>query len=978
MTEQILSPGVYSYENDQSYNLPGASQTGLAVVGPSVKGPAFVPTLVNSYNDFVAAFGPETNDSYVATAVKNYFRSGDSVLVTRVLGNGGWSFSPSTNGLAALVLSVSGSNSSKYIVTGFHPSKNITDSNLDLGKTTITGGPVDFSRPFVLNLSGSAVSRSYTVSINPVSNNYITNVIGKTADNSKSGSGYINTGYPYVNFPNYSSGIVNAPVVVSSSVGTGVYNVSSIAARWYDTGEYIYNYNTGVYGYRYIYQDSTNTKLSASLYTYSRNYPTVYRDVFESNYIVEFKIPTSSLASATGYTTANLLSNSSSFYIKNDYAIDADNLSYFSNLTAVDGQFLYLYGIARYHYKYMTGVTSTFSGSIIYDATYSTRTLAYPMLVSNGNVNVIQVAAITSSQDVVYPDYDKAKTPYIISQNIFNPSSGAITNTDLFRFVTLSDGNATNTDVKVSIANMIEYSDNLTYTTFDVLVRSHSDTDDAPSILEQFTQVNLDPNSSNYIAKVIGDKYTQIDSSNRVVDGGDYPNNSKYIRVEVTTVVADGVIAPNLSPRGFRKLKQTFVGFGASYNMAPPIYKIQQTSGTTYSSKVFLGWDYSNSDNNAYLGAIPTAAGAQVDSDSIDFNVDNLSVHPNASISYRGTLAAKVDLTGVRGPRPENVQFSVPFQGGSDGMSPAVRKLNGENITSTNLFGYNLSSSTASGSLKYQTAFNILSDNESYDFNMLIAPGVNRKQHSSVTDAAMDLVETRTDSVYIMDLCDANASVYEASNQTSGVDSNYTATYFPWVKINDATSGKVVSVPCSVVVPQAIAYNDRIGAEWFAPAGLNRGGLGGVVDTKFRISKADRDTLYNARINPITKFPNTGVVIYGQKTLQVKDSALNRVNVRRLLITLRKYISDVSKGLVFEQNTIQTRNKFLSIVNPYLESIQNRQGLYAYRVVMDETNNTADVIDRNQLVGKIYLQPTKTAEYIILEYNIQPTSTTFS
>lgn len=978
MTEQILSPGVYSYENDQSYNLPGASQTGLAVVGPSVKGPAFVPTLVNSYNEFLAKFGPETNDSYVATAVKNYFKSGDSVLVTRILGNGGWSFTPSTNGLAALVLSISGSNSSKYIVTGFHPSKNLTDSNLDLSKTTITGGPVDYSRPFVLNLSGSAMSSSYTVSINPISNDYITNVIGKSADNSKSGNGYINTAFPYVNFANYSSGIVNAQPVVSSSVGRGEYSVSSVSGRVYWPDEYIYDYSTRTYMYRYIYQDSTNTKLSASLATFKNTNAGVYNNIFIKNKILELKILTSSFASATGYTVANLLSNSSSYYIKTDYGIDADNFSYFSGLTAVDGQYLYVYTIPSYQQSNVSSYSMVYSASVYYDVTYSSKTLSYPMLVSSGAPNVIQVSAITSSQQVIFSDYDKAKTPYITSQNVINPTTGAITTTDLFRFVHLSDGSSTNTDVKVSIANMIEYSDNETYTTFDVIVRSYDDTDDAPSILEQFVQVNLDPNSSNYIARVIGDKYLQIDSSNRVVEGGDYPNNSNYIRVEPTTAVADGVIAPNLSPRGFRKLKQTFVGFGTAFSMVPPAYKIQQTSGNTYSSKVFLGWDYTNSDNVSYLAPIPTAAGSQVDSAIVDFNVDNMVMHKDASIAYRGSLSAKVDLAGVSGPRPENVQFTVPFQGGSDGMSPAVRKLYGENITSTNLFGYNLSTSTSSGSLKYQKAFSVLSDNESYDFNMLTIPGVNRKQHSNVTDGAMDLVETRTDSIYIMDLCDANATVNEASNQTSGVDSNYTATYFPWVKINDATSGKVVAVPSSVVVPQAIAYNDRIGAEWFAPAGLNRGGLGGVVDTKFRISKADRDTLYNARINPITKFPNTGVVIYGQKTLQVKDSALNRVNVRRLLITLRKYISDISKGLVFEQNTIQTRNKFLSIVNPYLESIQNRQGLYAYRVVMDETNNTADVIDRNQLVGKIYLQPTKTAEYIILEYNIQPTGATFS
>jgi phage tail sheath protein FI len=179
------------------------------------------------------------------------------------------------------------------------------------------------------------------------------------------------------------------------------------------------------------------------------------------------------------------------------------------------------------------------------------------------------------------------------------------------------------------------------------------------------------------------------------------------------------------------------------------------------------------------------------------------------------------------------------------------------------------------------------------------------------------------------------------------------------------------------VIGGVLAFSDQVGAEWFAPAGLSRGGVPSVVRAQFRLSQTDRDTLYTANVNPLATFPGNGVVVWGQKTLQRKPTSLDRVNVRRLMIALKDYIGNIARTLVFEQNTTITRNRFLSQVNPYLESIVQRQGLFAYRVIMDDSNNTADVIDRNQLVGQIFIQPTKTAEYIILNFNLTPTGAEF-
>jgi len=210
------------------------------------------------------------------------------------------------------------------------------------------------------------------------------------------------------------------------------------------------------------------------------------------------------------------------------------------------------------------------------------------------------------------------------------------------------------------------------------------------------------------------------------------------------------------------------------------------------------------------------------------------------------------------------------------------------------------------------------------------------------------------------------------------VDSNYTGTYYPWVKTIDVNTNKLTSIPPSVLMPGIYAANDAIAAEWFAPAGLNRGGVVGATSVLNRLTKAERDELYENKVNPIAAFPGEGIVAFGQKTLQTAASALDRINVRRLLIKVKKYIASTSRYLVFEQNTAITRNKFLNTVNPYMESVQQRQGVYAFKVVMDETNNTPDVIDRNIMAGQIFLQPTKTAEFIVLDFNIMPTGASFS
>jgi hypothetical protein len=335
-------------------------------------------------------------------------------------------------------------------------------------------------------------------------------------------------------------------------------------------------------------------------------------------------------------------------------------------------------------------------------------------------------------------------------------------------------------------------------------------------------------------------------------------------------------------------------------------------------------------------------------------NVDSLDNNGNFKSQYSSSL-----------PIVGSGSYGGSFSGGVADTDQA--KLMNEAITTANIQGF--------APADYVEAFQLLTNSDEYQFNMLLAPGAGLD--TAAADDMISTVESRGDSIAIVDNGIYSTTITSAVTKAAASTSNYAATYFPWVQLFSSNLGKIVWAPPSTVMGGVLAFNDQVGAEWFAPAGLNRGGIPSVVRAQYRLSQTDRDTLYTANVNPLATFPGTGVCVWGQKTLQRKPTALDRVNVRRLLIALKGYIGQVARTLVFEQNTTVTRNRFLSQVNPYLSSVVQRQGLYAFKVVMDDTNNTPDVVDRNQLVGQIYIQPTKTAEFIILNYNILPTGATF-
>ena len=615
-----------------------------------------------------------------------------------------------------------------------------------------------------------------------------------------------------------------------------------------------------------------------------------------------------------------------------------------------------------------------------------------------------------------------AYTPWVYSQKIapFKGSANEAavpTKFQLFKAHTLSDGTLSNRKYKIEISNVklagtVPGSD---WGSFTLGVRAYSDTDKKPKYLEIFQNLNLDPDSANFIARRIGDRYAYITYAGKIIQYGTYANLSRYIRIEMADVAYPVACVPygfesyNTPIDSTANIYIPYVQYSKAsiYGLAPGKYPSGTVFGAVPGSDSEIQSLYPTSsygvgvDNNTkqYFNPLPYFGSVDSNGLNIDFDLED-KVYGTTTAKYyaQGTSASTGSLLSpsLSGSIPSVYdavnestyvklrKFVIGFQGGFEGQWPAIPINVGSNITAGNTQGLDCTNINSPGSIGYKQCIAALSNADEFDINLIVLPGIFRSLHSYVTELVIDMCGTRQDCFYIMDNV-----VFPASNQTVGlidaainsvadIDSNYVATYYPWVKILDTNTNKIISVPPSVVLPAVYAANDNSAAEWYAPAGLNRGGIPTAVQVLDRVTHGERDTLYEGRVNPIAAFPGQGICVWGQKTLQIQPSALDRINVRRLLINLKKFIASSSNYLVFEQNVASTRNRFLNIVNPYLESVQQRNGIYAFQVKMDAENNTPDLIDRNILYGQIYIQPTRTAEFIILDFNILPTGASFN
>ena len=464
---------------------------------------------------------------------------------------------------------------------------------------------------------------------------------------------------------------------------------------------------------------------------------------------------------------------------------------------------------------------------------------------------------------------------------------------------------------------------NLQKGTFTLLIRQGDDTTSQKQILETHANLSLDPDSSGYILKRIGNQKDSVAVEGGVAyiqPVGDFPNQSKYVRV---SDLPDSRKTPN------------YLDTNGDVND-----KLYSNSGS------FLPLVGSGSFGGAF-GHSPSHG-----KESGAFEDSGQTAGDNGSQNQKHPFAFYDAIT-------EDSSQGIDMSDSS--VRPA--------------------GDTADGG-GYGTALSILSNKDEFDFNLLFLPGVIDQAtggagHNSIIGQAIEVCEDRGDCFLVYDASAKTSTVANVKTYTSARNSSYAATYFPWIQIQDATAGVFRYVPPSVVMAGVYHFSDTIGQPWFAPAGLNRGGIDSAVQAYRKLSQSNRDDLYDSNVNPIATFPGQGVTVFGQKTTQKKASALDRVNVRRLLINLKKFVASSSRNLVFEQNTTDLRNEFLNIVNPYMEQVQANQGLNAFRVVMDDTNNTPETIDRNQLIGQIFVQPARTAEFIVLDFVVQPTGAAF-
>ena len=351
----------------------------------------------------------------------------------------------------------------------------------------------------------------------------------------------------------------------------------------------------------------------------------------------------------------------------------------------------------------------------------------------------------------------------------------------------------------------------------------------------------------------------------------------------------------------------------------------------------------------------------------------------------------------------EYAKFTNVFYGGFDGLNILDKNAARMNDRSTSLdagasatftspgMNVNLAGSGKdnNGVVSYRTAIDIMTDPLAVNTNILAIPGI---RESFVTDHALDKNKDYGKSLLLLDIAQhdsdgnrlfddstASPSVSKTISEFEGrtIDNNAAAAYFPNVVIRDDNTGANVEVPASIAALAALAFNDRVSYPWFAPAGFNRGALDFVQNVGVRLTARDRDELYDARINPIATFPQQGFVIFGQKTLQLAKSALDRVNVRRMLLEVKRLVTQVANGFVFEQNTPALRSKFVAQVSPLLAVVQAQSGIEQFKVVMDDSNNSQEDIESNRLNGRIVIVPTRSVEFISIDFVITNAGVSF-
>lgn len=924
----FTSPGVKFKERDLTFVTRNVGITTLGLVGETLKGPAFEPVFIQDQTQFANRFGgqsvkrisngsnliPQYQLPYVANA---YLNDSNQLWVTRILGLSGYDAGTAW----ALTLNA-----------GVDPSTIVTDATNAFTANFVDGAYLGVSINAIgdTGVSFEGFEKINDTSFTGESFSFICTAYDSTTlSGTCSVTGTTFTGTEYTNYK-------NMVLAVIRSRGRVQDNVNLPSSTIFDT-------------LTVTLPESGNTTLNGI-----------------GNLFGQFQLIATSGSSSEIYTAS--LNPDSSGFLPNVLGFEPKDkttkvwveAAYGDLIKKLDGDGdVYPAWLEQYG---MSGVAAYGFG-----------------------VNDDLLVCTSENFSNYKTQFKTPETPWIVSQI----KGSAVSR--LFKFVSISDGNAANQEIKVSITNVNPIS-----LEFDVVIRDFNDTDDNPRVLETFTRCGLIKGNNNYIGRRIG------------TTDGEYDLLSMYVMVEVASDLTVGDFPAGFE--GYLFNNYDMAATGASLDgIAPKIFYKTKYNDDERIRKVYLGVSENAYDASGVIGTGINqnffnfngiiSTGSHVKTNGFHMDIDASGVTSfdygfDAGAGKFQTIEDIIDPTETYYDINTR-KFTLVPAGGFDGWDVnRIGRSYGDNFRLNGIFdGVVPNGNPVNDFQAWQTAINTFANPEEVTINLFATPAINwSDQNVLVQDTIEMLEQQRTDTLYVIDSPDVNigttigdsgkADVLAAQDitdllDTADIDSSYACTYFPWIQMRDTQNNVNVYIPPTGEVVRAMAFTDNTSFPWFAPAGLNRG-VTNARKSKYKLSLEARDTLYAGRINPMADFADSGTAIFGQKTLQVKESALDRINVRRLLLQVKVLIANIAIRLVFEQNDQATIDQFLSKATPILDTIQRERGLQEFRIKMDDSNNTPETRDRNELYGEIFLKPTRAVEFIGITFTITPSGASFA
>ena len=1062
----FVSPGVYTSERDLTFVAQSVGVTTLGIVGETLQGPAFEPIFITNFDEYQVYFGgtspekftntqiPKYETSYIAKA---YLQQSNQLFVTRVLGLSGYDAGPSwsittignvdpgtvglsanTSGLQIVNFTGTTGGSSNVVITGTLPS--LISADFYNPYTTFNGGSSTLNANFQSFIANEIVYQS-TASLNAQSGTtaLFWGTVSDATFNSVTGA-TIGAGLSAYSETFGVSNVLLSQANLSATTNDPWYYALFDYSQVASVGSYNgYGFGTTLGAINSIGVGSYSGYCIVSGTTYSGTPYSGWDDLviatLRSRGITNYSATQSGpLYQVTGITDVQMVCTGSySAVTKDPYATfvvsgitkDADTFTFETSLLSTDTEYLSkVFGRSNFG-KDRTEVP------LFVEEVYSSLLLnGYRQGKVRGlNCDLIELNSAVSQDSgsigFYLEQYQTPETPYLVSELRGNKVY------KLFKFKLISDGNAANRLVKISIGN-ISFNNG----TFDVFVRDFYDNDQNVRVIESFTNCSLNPTLNNYVANKIG------------TANGEYNLNSKYIMLEMSDEAPEDALPCGFDGyimRNYDQAQPPFIVYKTRYLKPGDVIYNPPFGSTSGADNPVI----SNGENprKAYLG-ISNITGVDYDyfeykGKQLPANLETDTTGPSWTYQIKGfhmdsgaTVVTMFDtLTSATTQAfevgagsfnseptdPDNPyyrlntrKFTLYPYGGFDGWDIYREYRTNSDTYALGQTGYKYGAAPSSqfptatgwGAFKqisgpnqevwantdyyaYKWGQTTFANPEAVNINVFTTPGIDYVNNSNLVEDAIDMVETdRADSIYICTTPDFNLFLPTFSDvsegliypqeavdnlEETGIDSNYTATYYPWVLTRDSVNNTQIYLPATAEVTKNLALTDNIAFPWFASAGYTRG-LVNSIKARKKLTQEDRDTLYKGRVNPIATFSDVGTVIWGNKTLQIRESALDRINVRRLLLQARKLISAVAVRLLFEQNDDKVRQDFLDSVNPILDSIRRDRGLIDFRVTV---SNTPEDLDSNTLTGKIFLKPTRALEYIDIEFVITPTGASF-